>query len=166
MLLVQGQCTLEQAAVDSCPYTIDGECDVDAGFCDENTDCYDCDSSFLFNDPCYAASSTNCATCTSTLDIDGNPCAWCPHWDLDYAYCTSSALIGSQGNLCTVSPGFVSTCPSCNVGYDEQLDKFLQVRDKMPDLTKAIVLDREGLHGFTDPQIMFLEDLSCVTDSF
>ncbi|MBM1556258.1 AMP-binding protein [Sulfitobacter mediterraneus] len=45
------------------------------------------------------------------------------------------------------------------VENDEQLDKFLQVRDKMPDLAKVIVMDREGLHGFTDPQIIFLDEL-------
>lgn len=45
------------------------------------------------------------------------------------------------------------------VENDEQLDKFLQVRDRMPDLIKVIVIDREGLHGFTDPQIMFIDEL-------
>jgi len=45
------------------------------------------------------------------------------------------------------------------VENDEQLDKFLQVRGNMPGLTKVIVLDREGLHDFSDPQIMFLDDL-------
>ncbi len=45
------------------------------------------------------------------------------------------------------------------VENDEQLDKFLQVRDEMPGLVKVIVLDRDGLHGFSDPQIMFIEDL-------
>ncbi|MGC1505826.1 MAG: long-chain fatty acid--CoA ligase [Sulfitobacter sp.] len=45
------------------------------------------------------------------------------------------------------------------VENDEQLDKFLQVRDKIPDLVKVIIMDREGLHGFTDPQIIFLDEL-------
>jgi len=45
------------------------------------------------------------------------------------------------------------------VENDEQLDKFLQVRDKMPNLMKVIVMERDGLHGFTDPQIMFLDEL-------
>ncbi len=45
------------------------------------------------------------------------------------------------------------------VENDEQLDKFLQVRDKMPELTKVIVIDRDGLHGFSDPQIMFIDEL-------
>ena len=45
------------------------------------------------------------------------------------------------------------------VENDEQLDKFLQVRDKMPNLMKVIVMERDGLHGFIDPQIMFLDEL-------
>lgn len=45
------------------------------------------------------------------------------------------------------------------VENDEQLDKFLQVKDQMPDLIKVIVMDREGLHDFSDPQIMFLDEL-------
>jgi long-chain acyl-CoA synthetase len=45
------------------------------------------------------------------------------------------------------------------VENDEQLDKFLQVRDQMPGLIKVIVIERDGLHGFTDPQIIFLDEL-------
>ncbi|MDE0172457.1 MAG: long-chain fatty acid--CoA ligase [Defluviicoccus sp.] len=41
----------------------------------------------------------------------------------------------------------------------EQLDKFLEIRDRVPEVLKCIVLDREGLHGFVDEQVMFLEDL-------
>ncbi|MDE0057235.1 MAG: AMP-binding protein [Defluviicoccus sp.] len=41
----------------------------------------------------------------------------------------------------------------------EQLDKFLQARDRVPGIRKCIVLDREGLHDFADPQILFLDDL-------
>ncbi|MEM7216588.1 MAG: long-chain fatty acid--CoA ligase [Pseudomonadota bacterium] len=42
---------------------------------------------------------------------------------------------------------------------DEQLDKFLQVRDEMPTLKKVIVIDPEGLRDFDDDQIMFIEEL-------
>ena len=45
------------------------------------------------------------------------------------------------------------------VENDEQLDKFLQVRENIPGLIKVIVINREGLHGFSDPQIMFLDEL-------
>ncbi|MBK8457465.1 MAG: long-chain fatty acid--CoA ligase [Phyllobacteriaceae bacterium] len=42
---------------------------------------------------------------------------------------------------------------------DEQLDKFLSVKDRMPRLTKAIVFDRDGLHGFSDDRVIFLDEL-------
>ena len=45
------------------------------------------------------------------------------------------------------------------VENDEQLDKFLQVRAQMPGLAKVIVIERDGLYGFTDPQVMFLDEL-------
>ncbi len=44
----------------------------------------------------------------------------------------------------------------------EQLDKFLQIRDRVPGIRKCVVLDREGLHGFDDPQILFLDELYAV----
>lgn len=45
------------------------------------------------------------------------------------------------------------------VENDEQLDKFLSVRDRMPGLEKVVVFDPDGLHDFTDPQVMFIEAL-------
>lgn len=42
---------------------------------------------------------------------------------------------------------------------DEQLDKFLAARDRMPGLEHVIVVEREGLRGFADPQVQFLDDL-------
>lgn len=42
---------------------------------------------------------------------------------------------------------------------DEQLDKFLEVKDKMPGLTRAIVFDRDGLHDFADDKVIFLDEL-------
>ncbi len=45
------------------------------------------------------------------------------------------------------------------VENDEQLDKYLSVSDGMPGLAKVIVLDREGLHGFSDEKVIFLDDL-------
>lgn len=45
------------------------------------------------------------------------------------------------------------------VENDEQLDKFLTVRQDMPDLAKVIVYEREGLYDFHDDQVMFLEEL-------
>ena len=42
---------------------------------------------------------------------------------------------------------------------DEQLDKALSVRDGLPRLRKIIVMDMDGLHDLSDPQVMGLEDL-------
>ena len=45
------------------------------------------------------------------------------------------------------------------VGDDEQLDKWLAVRDDMPGLASVIVLRSDGLGDFADDRVMFLEDL-------
>ncbi|MEX0954908.1 MAG: long-chain fatty acid--CoA ligase [Rhizobiaceae bacterium] len=45
------------------------------------------------------------------------------------------------------------------VENDEQLDKFLSVRDEMPGLLKVIVYDRDGLHAFKDDLVIFIDDL-------
>ncbi|MBX3578881.1 MAG: long-chain fatty acid--CoA ligase [Rhizobiaceae bacterium] len=45
------------------------------------------------------------------------------------------------------------------VENDEQLDKYLSVRDRMPGVTRVIVFDRESLHGFSDDKVIFLDDL-------
>jgi long-chain acyl-CoA synthetase len=42
---------------------------------------------------------------------------------------------------------------------DEQLDKFLEVRDALPRIRKVVVYDTEGLGGLNDPQVIGLEQL-------
>lgn len=42
---------------------------------------------------------------------------------------------------------------------EEQLDKILQVRGKLPQLLKIIVMDMEGLRHFSDPMVMSFEKL-------
>jgi long-chain acyl-CoA synthetase len=42
---------------------------------------------------------------------------------------------------------------------DEQLDKFLEVRDRCPDVRKVFVFDMEGLSDFSDPQVMPFDGL-------
>ncbi|MCX7202588.1 MAG: AMP-binding protein, partial [Burkholderiales bacterium] len=42
---------------------------------------------------------------------------------------------------------------------DEQLDKFLEVRQALPKLRKVIVFDMEGLANLNDPQVMSLDSL-------
>lgn len=45
------------------------------------------------------------------------------------------------------------------VENDEQLDKYLTVRDQVPTLKKVIVFDRKGLRDFQDTMVMFLDEL-------
>ena len=42
---------------------------------------------------------------------------------------------------------------------EEQLDKVLEVRERLPRLQRAIVFDMKGLHDIRDPCVMSLEDL-------
>jgi long-chain acyl-CoA synthetase len=42
---------------------------------------------------------------------------------------------------------------------DEQLDKYLAVKDDMPGVTKAIIYDRDGLHDFDEEGVIFLDEL-------
>ena len=45
------------------------------------------------------------------------------------------------------------------VENDEQLDKFLEIRDQLSGLVKCIVMDRAGLDDFSDAQVLFLDEL-------
>ncbi len=45
------------------------------------------------------------------------------------------------------------------VENDEQLDKYLEVKDQLTDLKKVIVIDSSGLRDFQDDDVMFLDDL-------
>ena len=45
------------------------------------------------------------------------------------------------------------------VENDEQLDKYLEMREDMIGLDKVIVFDRDGLRDFRDPNVMFYDDL-------
>jgi long-chain acyl-CoA synthetase len=42
---------------------------------------------------------------------------------------------------------------------EEQLDKVLEVRDRLPGLRRIVVIDTSGLHEFDDPQVTNLEAL-------
>ena len=48
---------------------------------------------------------------------------------------------------------------------DEQLDKWLEVRGEMPTLRKVILFDRDGLRDFSDPDVMFFDDLVAIGQS-
>ncbi|WP_425300361.1 AMP-dependent synthetase/ligase [Pukyongiella litopenaei] len=45
------------------------------------------------------------------------------------------------------------------VENDEQLDKWLDARDRMPEIRYVVVFDRDGLAEFSDPQVTFLDAL-------
>ena len=45
------------------------------------------------------------------------------------------------------------------VENDEQLDKYLEVRERCPHIRKVIVFDVEGLSAFRDPQVLSFEGL-------
>ncbi len=50
------------------------------------------------------------------------------------------------------------------VENDEQLDKYLEIQDRVPSLIKVIVFDRKGLRAFSHPKVMFLDDLYEIGD--
>ena len=49
---------------------------------------------------------------------------------------------------------------------EEQLDKILEVRARCPRLVKIVVFDMEGLHGFTDPQVMSFDALLALGEGY
>lgn len=49
---------------------------------------------------------------------------------------------------------------------EEQLDKILTVRDKIPDLRKIIVLDMDGLHDLDDEMIISIDTLYEIGDAY
>jgi long-chain acyl-CoA synthetase len=49
---------------------------------------------------------------------------------------------------------------------EEQLDKVLEVRGRLPRLRRTFVLDMEGLHDFSDPGVMSLDALRALGREF
>ncbi len=84
-------------------------------------------------------------------------------------------LFTDMGILCSggVTSGVYTTDSSKQLEYlatdsktrflfvenEEQLDKYLEVRENTPTIEKVIVFDPEGLHEFADDQVMMMEDL-------
>jgi len=84
-------------------------------------------------------------------------------------------LFTDMGILCSggVTSGVYTTDSSKQLEYlvtdsrtrflfvenEEQLDKYLEVRENTPTIKKVIVFDPEGLHEFADDQVMMIEDL-------
>ncbi len=48
------------------------------------------------------------------------------------------------------------------VGDEEQLDKFIEVRERCPGIVKVVVFDMEGLADFKDPMVMPLDELMAI----
>jgi long-chain acyl-CoA synthetase len=48
------------------------------------------------------------------------------------------------------------------VGDEEQLDKFIGVRERCPGIVKVVVFDMEGLADFRDPMVIALEELMAI----
>jgi long-chain acyl-CoA synthetase len=82
------------------------------------------------------------------------------------------ADLGIQGIGC-VTVGVYPTSPAAEVEYlighsqsrviivedQEQLDKTLAVRDRLPELLKIVLVDPSGLRGFSDPMVITLAEL-------
>jgi long-chain acyl-CoA synthetase len=49
---------------------------------------------------------------------------------------------------------------------DEQLDKFLEISDRAPQVSKVIILEAEGLHDLADDRCIFLDDLYAAGKKF
>jgi long-chain acyl-CoA synthetase len=85
------------------------------------------------------------------------------------------ADLGAQG-IGAVSVGIYPTSPAAEVEYllshseskivvvedQEQLDKTLAVRDRLPALERIVIVDTTGLRGFTDPQVMTFAELEAL----
>ncbi|MBL4667383.1 MAG: AMP-binding protein [Sneathiella sp.] len=52
------------------------------------------------------------------------------------------------------------------VENEEQLDKILEVGDRVPELRKIIVLDMEGLRDFSDDMVMSIDDLYAMGENY
>ena len=84
-------------------------------------------------------------------------------------------LFTDLGVICVggISSGVYTTDSSSQVEYlvndsktnfyfaenEEQLDKILEVRNNCPSLKKIIIYDLEGLHDFSDPQVISFSEL-------
>ena len=88
----------------------------------------------------------------------------CPEWvyaDLGIQ-CCGAATAGVYSTNAWQQVEYVVTNSDSKIFFvenEEQLDKWLQFRDKAPKLEKVIVWDTEGLHKFTDAMVMTFDQL-------
>ena len=91
---VTGECDIVN---DNCGYKLDLTCDA-GSFCDQNTDCFDCD-------PCQSYRLGGCDECTS------NGCEWCTTVS-GTGVCSSSSIAATYPNACALNGGteYSTTC--------------------------------------------------------
>jgi len=88
----------------------------------------------------------------------------CPEWvyaDLGIQ-CCGAATAGVYSTNAWQQVEYVVTNSDSKIFFvenEEQLDKWLQFRDKAPKLEKVIVWDTEGLHKFTDAMVITFDQL-------
>ena len=104
----------------------------------------------------------------------GQPVSILSEDNKEWLYC-DMGIVGAGG----ISSGVYTTDSAAQLAYlindsesaflfvenDEQLDKYLTVRDQVPTLKKVIVFDRKGLRNFSDPMVMFLDELMSLGES-
>ncbi len=92
----------------------------------------------------------------------------------EWLFCDLGVLCAggiSTGIYPTDSPAQVEyLLNDCDAKYlfvedEEQLDKILTVRSRTPGLRKIIVFDLEGLRGFSDEQVMSLDELHALGEA-
>lgn len=104
----------------------------------------------------------------------GQPVSILSEDNKEWLYC-DMGIVGAGG----ISNGIYTTDSAEQLAYlindsesaflfvenDEQLDKYLTVRDQVPTLKKVIVYERKGLRNFSDPMVMFLDELMALGES-
>jgi long-chain acyl-CoA synthetase len=104
----------------------------------------------------------------------GQPVSILSEDNKEWLYC-DMGIVGAGG----ISNGVYTTDSAEQLAYlindsgsaflfvenDEQLDKYLTVRDQVPTLKKVIVYDRKGLRNFSDPMVMFFDELIALGES-
>jgi long-chain acyl-CoA synthetase len=93
----------------------------------------------------------------------------------EWLFCDLGVLCAagiSTGIYPTDSPAQVEYLVNdCNARFlfvedEEQLDKILAVRERTPGLKKIVVFDMEGLRDLKDPQVMPLDELHTLGESY
>ncbi|MFN3712727.1 MAG: AMP-dependent synthetase/ligase [Alcanivoracaceae bacterium] len=104
----------------------------------------------------------------------GQPVSILSEDNKEWLYC-DMGIVGAGG----ISNGVYTTDSAEQLAYlindsgsaflfvenDEQLDKYLTIRDQVPTLKKVIVYDRKGLRNFSDPMVMFFDELIALGES-